>query len=338
MFAFVIWDEENKEMFVARDRLGKKPLYYFFDGVNILFASEIKSLLASGILTPEIDYKSIDNYLKLMYVLPWKSIYKNIHQIPPAYCGLFKDGKLSLNRYWKLVYRPVSVSYDEAKTEVHRLLRQAVKKRLKTADVEVGSFLSGGVDSSLITLIAAKELASQLKVFSVSYKGHDELAFAKEVSDKIGSELFTVNIDGVQVSELERINNYFDEPHSDTSDFPQHLVSKLASEKVKVVLSGDGADELFLGYKWHLKSAGVELFDRRANSICAFDSICRHSLWGSALYINEDVFPEIVYGGFVDQINKVTIFDVITHLPGQILTKVDRASMMHGLEVRISVS
>lgn len=335
MFAFIIWDNENDKLFVARDRLGKKPLYYFFDDSSVLFASEIKSLIASGALKPKLDFKAIDNYLRLMYIPSWKSIYKNVHQIPPAYCGTFKNGKLSLKRYWKLTHKPIQISYEEAKTKVHELLKKAIKKRLIASDVEVGAFLSGGIDSTLVALIAAKEFGHPLKMFSVSYGGHDEFPFSKKVCDKINCEHFVTHINEYLPDELKKIIAYFDEPHADTSDFPQHLVSNLASKKVKVVLSGDGADELFLGYKWHVESKENEdLFDRRLNSICAFSSKQRKRLWNSSKIIDTDILLKDTYDDSLLPIDKVVVFDLTSHLPGQILNKVDRAGMMHGLEVR----
>lgn len=336
MFSFTIWNDERNELFVARDRFGKKPLYYFFDGDAILLASEIKSLISSGVLVPQLDYKAIDNYLRLMYIPPWKSVYKNIHQVPPAHCGIFKDGKLLLKRYWTLIHNPMSISYDDAKSEVHRLLRDAIKKRLTTSDVEIGTFLSGGIDSSLVSLIAAKELDHPIKAFSVSYEGSDELPFAKQVSEKIGAEHFSVSIDKAITEEIDKVILYFDEPHADTSDFPQHVVSGLASQKVKVVLSGDGADEVFLGYKWHVKQENndIDYFQERLHSICAFTSQQREMLWRSSDIVNDDILAESVYKDIIDPIDRVTVFDLTSHLSGQILTKVDRAGMMHSLEVR----
>lgn len=341
MFAFAIWDNQQNELFVARDRLGKKPLYYFFDGKTILLASEIKSLIASGALVPNIDYKSIDNYLRIMYIPPWKSVYKNVHQIPPAHCGTFKDGKISFNRYWSLIHKPINISYEDAKVEIRRLLLSAIKKRINSSDVELGSFLSGGLDSSLITLIAANELKHPLKVFSVSYGNHDELPFAEQVCKKIGGEHFVTHIDKCTTQELDKIISYFDEPHADTSDFPQHLISQLAAQKVKVVLSGDGADELFLGYKWHVKQTdskqknnSSDIFHNRLQSICAFPSSDRTLLWNDTNALNDEVVAKSAYKENFSPIDKTTIFDLTSHLPGQILTKVDRASMMHGLEVR----
>jgi len=346
MFAFVIWDNKNEEMFIARDRLGKKPLYYSFDGSTILLASEIKSLIASGVLVPQLDYGAIDNYLRLMYIPPWKSVYKNVHQVPPAHCGIFKNGKLSLKRYWALTHQPIQISYDDAKTEVHRILFEAIKKRVTTTDAEIGAFVSGGMDSALVALMAANELDYPLKAFSVSYGGHDEFPFAEQVCKKTGSEHFITRINECLTSELNEVIAYFDEPHADTSNFPQHLLSRLAARKVKVVLSGDGADELFLGYKWHVRSknskpesdileqSSPDFFHKRLYSICAFPLQQRELLWNSTDMINDDVLAEDIYNNVSDSMGRVTIFDLTSHLPGQILTKIDRAGMMHGIEVR----
>lgn len=333
IFAFVIWDDFQNEMFVARDRLGQKPFYYFFDNKKILMASEIKSLIASNAVKPQLDYCSIDNYLRLMYIPPWKSVYKNIFQVPPAHCGIFKNGTLLLKRYWSLKHKSINISYDEAKNEVRRLLINAVRKRLGNSDVEIGVFLSGGVDSSLVALIANKDLGYPLKAFSVSYAGHDELFFAKQVGKKINAKHFVSKIDKCLINEVKRVIYYFDEPHADTSDFPQHIISGLASKKVKVVLSGDGADELFLGYKWHAKMSD-ELLYNRLNFICPFTFDERVALWGSDNFINNNILTKEVFYNLKDQIDCVTMFDITSHLPGQILTKIDRAGMMHGLEVR----
>jgi asparagine synthase (glutamine-hydrolysing) len=334
MFAFAVWNSETQELFFARDRFGKKPLFYYLENGILILASEIKSILTSGNVHPEIDFRMVDHYLSRMYIKPDKSIYKNIFQVPPAHFAIFRKGSVNIERYWKLSYEPISVSYEDAKNEVHRLLINAISKRLLSSDVEVGTFLSGGVDSSLVTLIAAKIKKDCLKVFTVSYKDHDELPYALEVSNKIQSDLYKIDIDFPSISELENVLEYFDEPHADTSDFPQHLISKLASEKLKVVLSGDGADELFLGYKWHLNKEGVDIFDRRINDICAFDKQSRFNLWSSDKNLSDNELDSEIFNELKNNIEKVEMFDITSHLPGQILTKVDRASMMHGLEVR----
>lgn len=332
MFAFVIWDNKANTLFFARDKIGKKPLYYSFVGKNIVIASEIKAIKCSGQIVPEVDYRAIDFYLKNMYIESNKSVYKNIHQLPPAHYAVYKDNTLKISRYWSLKKKTINVSYEEAKNEVHKLIKKAVEKRMVSSDVEIGAFLSGGVDSSLITLIASRFIDEKLKIFGVSYKGYDELPYIKAISHKIKSELEWINIDLFDINELKKVVKYFDEPHADTSDMPQHLLSQLASKKVKVVLSGDGADEFFLGYKWHLMGKGSP-FMHRIKNICVFDEISRKKLWINKENVSEDG-QKFYKNESEDDIDRVVLFDVNFHLPGQILAKVDRASMMYGLEVR----
>jgi len=332
MFAFVIWDNKKEELFFARDRLGQKPLFYYQNGNDFYMCSEIKAILNIENIKPKLDFKSLDNYLRIMYIPPWKTVYKNIKQVPPAHYGFFRNNSVNLKRYWKLKYRPLDISYEEAKNKVHDLLVRAIKKRLVSSDVEVGTFLSGGVDSSLVSIIASKLSGNCIKTFCVSYPDHDELPFAKEVAEKIKSQVESIEINPEDLEDLEDIIKYFDEPHADTSDFPQHLISKKASEKVKVIISGDGADELFLGYKWHLKKQ-ESFFDNRIKNICSFNKELRSKLWGGTNNLSDDIFAEDVYEG-LDDIRKMMVFDMTSHLPGQILTKIDRTGMMHGLEVR----
>jgi asparagine synthase (glutamine-hydrolysing) len=253
MFSFIIWDNRNEELFIARDRLGKKPLFYYLEEDQILIASEIKSLLASGVIKPTVDYGAIDHYLKRMYIPPNQSVYSNIFQLPPGHYGIYENSKLVISKYWSLPdYEKISISYREAKEEVHRLLIKAVEKRVVTSDVRVGAFLSGGVDSSLTTILAAKILGEDLNTFSIDYMGeYSELKYAQEISSGLMGSHYYVSLGESNLETLDEAIMYFDEPHADTSDIAQSLVSKLASEKVKVVISGDGSDEIFYGYKWH---------------------------------------------------------------------------------------
>lgn len=337
MFAFAIWDEGKQELFVARDRLGKKPLYYSFDSTGVLLlASEIKALHASGAINLILSQSAIDDYLRLMYVPPGKSVYENVEQVSPAHCGTYTKGKLILRRYWSLPTEKLdSISYAEAKYEVTRLLTKAVKKRMDACDVEIGTFLSGGLDSSLVTILASQCTDNQLKTFSIGYLGHDESPYSRKVSDLVGSNHSETELGGCMSDELDSILSYFDEPHADTSDFPQHILSRRAAKEVKVVLSGDGADELFYGYKWYRKQSKEDsLFERRISDICAFTSDARMELWGSEKSYESDSLVSEIRSSSLDPLDKVGLFDLMSHLPGQILTKVDRAGMMHGLEVR----
>lgn len=337
MFAFAIWDEGRQQLFVARDRLGKKPLYYAFDDNGVLLlASETKALRASEAVSLTLNRAAVDDYLRLMYIPPWKSVYANVQQIPPAHCGTYTKNKFALRRYWSLPTKKLdSISYSEAKNEVERLLTKAVNKRMDACDVEIGAFLSGGLDSSLVTILASQYANTQIKTFSIGYTGYDESPYSRQVSDLVGSDHHSIEISECMLDELDSVLSYFDEPHADTSDFPQHILSRYASKEVKVVLSGDGADELFYGYKWHRKQSGDSfLFERRISDICAFTSNARMELWGSEKSYGPDRLASEIGERSLESLDKVGLFDLTSHLPGQILTKVDRAGMMHGLEVR----
>lgn len=347
MFAFAIWDNEKKLLFMARDRFGKKPIYYAFDDEeNFIFASEIKAIFASGKIKGILNLEAIDNYLALMYVPPHKNIYKNIFALEPAECATYQNNKLTKKKYWGLTYSPLDISYADAKEKVRELLTKSVKKRM-IADVEIGSFLSGGVDSTLVTLLAQSFSKTPIKTFSVGYQDYaSELPFALEASKKIGSDHYTLQAKDDMVDELHKVMAYFDEPHADSSDFPQHLVSKLAGSKVKVALSGDGADELFLGYGWYTRHRHLSYrahtfeklfldpFQGYVRAISIFSKGDRKKLWGkTSKHINEFVRSDIAHSK-LDPITKINLFDLTTYLPGQLLTKADRMGMMSSLEVR----
>lgn len=348
MFAFALWDNEKERLFMARDRFGKKPMYYTFDDEKNLFvASEIKALFASGRIKGVVDNGAIDNYLQLTYIPPWKTIYKNIHTLAPAHCAIFENGSMNIKRYWRMEYNPIKTTYEEAKEEVRRLLEDAVEKRMLTADVEVGSLLSGGVDSSFVSILASKYISRPLKTFSLGYGDYiNELPYAKQVSDTINSEHYTIQAESDLVQELEKVTAYFDEPHADSSDFPQHIISQLAGSKVKVALSGDGGDEIFMGYGWHTRHQNLsyrahtfeklflDKFQGRVRGTRVFAPWQRMALWGGMRHVNNDIFAPTAYADKKNAMNNITTFDLTTYLPGQLLSKVDRTSMMHSLEVR----
>ncbi|HEY4504027.1 MAG TPA: asparagine synthase (glutamine-hydrolyzing) [Candidatus Paceibacterota bacterium] len=301
MFAFAIWDETKDELFIARDRFGKKPFYYTFVDTTFIGASEIKALFATNMIKGQIDPLAIDDYLLHTYIPPHKTIYSNIQTLPPAYACIVKNGKIEKTwKYWKLEKKEISISYEEAKQQIKKLFDNAVKKRM-VADVEIGSLLSGGVDSTLVTYYAQKYSSRPIKTFVVGYAdGVSELPYAKEASLKIGTDHQELIVRGNNLAELKKVIAYFDEPHADSSDFPQHLISKLASSKVKVALSGDGADELFMGYGWYQRRWHAPFFKR-------------------------------IFFHFIDKMNAT---DLSVYLPGQLLTKIDRTSMMNSLEIR----
>lgn len=346
MFAFALWDNKKNELLLARDRFGKKPLYYTIENDTLYAASELKALRALGIERP-LSKEALDNYLRLMYIPPWKSIYEGIFQIPPAHYGVFKNGTLSLTHYWNIPHTPLAIGYDEAKDEVRRLLTDAVKKRMLASDVEVGALLSGGVDSTFVSLLAAEHLDHPLKTFSLGYGDYiNELPYANQAAEAIKSEHYTLQASSDMTEELEKVTAYFDEPHADNSNFPQHLVSQLAASKVKVALSGDGGDELFMGYGWYTRHRNLSYrahtfektfldpFAGRVRATRIFPPLERAALWNSPFPLNSDIFAEDAYAPGLSPLEKINRFDLTTYLPGQLLTKVDRTGMMHGLEVR----
>lgn len=347
MFAFVIWDDEKKQAFMARDRFGKKPLYYAYTKERKLaVASEIKALKAAGVET-EIDPHSIDAYLSLMYVPPWRTIYKNVHTILGGHCATYKDGKLNVQQYWKLERKPLSISYEDAKAEAKRLFKDAVKKRMLAADVEVGAFLSGGVDSTLVTAYAQTELGKPLQTFSLGYGDLiDELPFAKQAAETIGTNHHTMQASGDMIHEFEAALAYFDEPHGDPADFPQHLLSRETAKHVKVALSGEGGDEMFLGYGryfsyWHtskLSRLRNALFSNQYKDFLkqstVFPLSLRKKLQKNSANVWAEPIDKLVQDFKGSSVEKMALFDITTHMQGQLLTKVDEMSMMHSLEVR----
>jgi asparagine synthase (glutamine-hydrolysing) len=346
MFAFVIWDGEKQEAFMAKDRFGKKPLYYAHasDG-SFVVGSEIKALIAAGV-KPVIDPEAIDMYLTLMFVPPWRTIYKNVHTFTGGHCALYKDGKLEVRQYWTLERKPITMPYADAKEEVRRLFSDAVKKRL-VADVEIGSFLSGGVDSTLVTAYAQKYADHPLKTFTLGYGDHiDELPFAKEAAEKIGTDHHTLQADATLTHELEAALSYFDEPHGDPASFPQHLLSRETAKYVKVALSGEGGDEMFLGYGWYFSYFHTSKLSRLRNMLFSnqykdfirqttvFPHELRAKLWKDKSSLSREPIDLLVQNVSGSHMERIDLFDITTYMPGQLLTKADRMSMMHGLEVR----
>ena len=343
MFAFALWDGQRNELFIARDRFGKKPLYYTFLDEMFVAASEIKAIFASGLVKGKIDPQALDDFLRLLYIPPNKSVYSNIKVLLPAHAAIVKDSQIETWRYWNLEKSEIAISHDEAKTEIKRLFESSCQKRM-VADVEIGSLLSGGVDSTLVTAYAQKYTNKPIKTFSVQYGDLiNELPYAKQASKQIGTDHYSLNASSSDLKELKDVIAYFDEPHADSSDFPQHLVSKLASSEVKVALSGHGADELFMGYGWYQKywhTPRYKLDRIFGNPYSVFKKITqvfskneRHSLLKDKVS-GQDSFEKQTLVNAHDNIDKINRHDLLIYLPGQLLSKVDRTSMMHSLEMR----
>ncbi len=264
MFAFAIWDEAKQELFTARDRFGEKPFFYAIadDGLFV-FASEIKAIVASGIIEPEIDNKAISRYLNYGYTGPLQTIYKNVHILPPAHTLSYKDGKVDVRKYWQYpATSKENISLSDAAERFEELFTEAVRKQM-VADVEVCAFLSGGLDSTSV-VSAAHKFNPSLKTLAFGYKHEDnELSFAKAAADLYGTDHHELLEENVSIEEFFlQLPNIYDEPFSDSSAVATYAICKLASNICKVVLTGDGGDELLGGYTWWYKPLVARLAEK----------------------------------------------------------------------------
>jgi asparagine synthase (glutamine-hydrolysing) len=249
MFAFAIYDFKKDKLFVARDHLGQKPLYYFHDNERFAFGSEIKSVLSVDDNLREMDEKALYEYLTVRIITPPRSMFKKIRKLPPAHYLVFKNNKIDIVKYWDLKFEPKNNwNFNETKEELDRKIEETVKYHL-VSDVPVGAFLSGGLDSSLVVAYMSKFLDQPFKTFSgdVPYKNHSEISYARMVSDKYKTENFELKFVPSLIKTLPEIIWHMDEP-SDSLSVAMFYISKLAKKEVKVVLGGDGGDELFGGY------------------------------------------------------------------------------------------
>lgn len=383
-FAFVVWDTAERTAMAARDRMGEKPLYWMntSDG-GVVVASEIKSLLASGLARAKIDPLAIDAYLALGYIPPDRTVYENIHTLEPGGAMAWRDGRIRRWKYWEPNYSTnAQVDSVEAVKEIRRLLAQAVGRQM-VADVPVGAFLSGGLDSSTIVALMTQHTSRSVTTFSVGFGDLvNELPYARAVAEAYQTDHHELQMDVALDELLQRMADVYDEPFADSSNIPTYLMSGFAARSVKVALAGDGGDEIFGGYSWYvhllrgapdgpmaslasrrlrayvlraMAKVGAPVGDRRDAAVRACSGLVRQfpelwdrhlawatlvnrdrsALWGgrapgAAASLRRQFFP----GPHVRGMDRATDFDVRCYLPGDILVKVDRAAMAHGLEVR----
>jgi asparagine synthase (glutamine-hydrolysing) len=261
MFALVIYDRQNQKLFLARDRAGKKPLYYFTDGNKFLFASELNAL--QGQLPLQINEEHIRQYLRMGYFYKSSTPYKNVFELPAGGCATVSLQKpdVKISTWWDIhpFYKQKTTDdFQTASAKTDALLHEAVKNRVESSDLEVGSFLSGGIDSGMVTAIA-KQYNSSLKTFTVSFNGeYDEAPLAKLVADRYKTDHHEIKISFDNLSqEIEKILSNYGEPFF---DIPSYYVSQAAKKHLTVILNGDGGDEIFAGYRRYVPFAKYDFF------------------------------------------------------------------------------
>lgn len=255
MFAFCLWDEEEEKLILARDRAGVKPLYYSFQNGVFLFASELKAFSRFPGFQKEINFDALLLFLQFGYITAPYSIFKNVHKLEPGhYLELDREGNSKKVRYWDVAdfYRQPRLIRDEKEVEeeLERLLVKCFQYRM-VADVPVGVFLSGGVDSSAVTALLQKNMSSRLKTFTIGFNetGYDEAPFARQVASHLRTDHTELTCTTDHIFDiLEQFEQIYDEPFGDSSGLPTYLVARLARKQVKVALSADGGDEVFAGY------------------------------------------------------------------------------------------
>ena len=384
MFAFAIWDTVEKTLFLARDRIGKKPLYYYHGGDDRLaFASEIKPLLQVPGIRREVEPTAIPDYLTYLYIPAPKTIYRNIYKLQPGHFLFIRSGgKPQIAEYWDIDFsRPQVSSLEEAEEALLSLLQDSTSRRM-IADVPLGAFLSGGVDSSAVVALMAKASRGPVRTCTIGFndRSHDESPHARAVADLFATDHSEYFVQENLAETASLLPRYFDEPFADPSAVPTYHVSRLARQAVTVALAGDGGDECFGGYDKY----AVELKENLTRTMVprrllallnsGFREISHplarkaRSLTGSALMdparaffrtnsnIDVDLLDRILSDGIkrsctgydpaghtisywdrmrgADHVTCMLYTDLKSYLPGDILVKVDRMSMAHGLEVR----
>jgi asparagine synthase (glutamine-hydrolysing) len=391
MFAFAIWDRMRETLFLARDRLGVKPLYYtFLNNGLFLFGSELKSLKIHPNFPLVIDTTSVEDYFAYGYIPDPKSIYRNVYKLSPGYSLSLRRGQPipQPKQYWNVPFNiDSSIHKVNAIEELTKRLREAVDIR-RVSDVPLGAFLSGGVDSSAVVAMMAGLSADPVNTFSISFgdPAFNESRYAQQVAERFGTYHRTEQVDPDDLTLIDKLVGLYDEPFADSSALPTYRVCQLARTEVTVALSGDGGDENFAGYRryrWHNYEEQVrhsmpscvrrplfgflgQVYPKldwapkifRAKS--TFQAIARNTLEGyfqGVSVMNNEQRDDLYSEHFKNDLqgyhaievfyrhaatspthhplSLVQYLDMKTYLPGDILTKVDRASMAHGLEVRV---
>ena len=387
MFAFAVWDRRRERLLLGRDRMGKKPLYWWHSGGTLVFASEIKGVLAHPAVVAELNPQAIPAYLTFGYVPTPETFFAQIKSLPPGHVLTIEPGgEPSIERYWALEVPGVDgggpsldLGLDEAAQEVRRLLEAAIRRRL-VSDVPLGAFLSGGIDSSAIVAMMAGVMGEPVKTFTIGFEdrdGFDERPFARAVAERFGTEHHESVAHPEAVDLVERLVWHHDQPFGDSSAVPTFLLNQVAREHVTVALSGDGGDELFAGYERFagglavdrvlavpapLRSSGRRLLDAlpagalrgRVGRAQRFAGMVEAGMpmaylgwisyvpeaWRRQLLAAPDDWARREYEqrwretAGARTLDRLLALNIETYLVDDLLVKMDRTSMAHGLEVR----
>ncbi len=366
MFAFAVYDSNRRRIFIARDRFGIKPIYYgFLTDKVFVFASELKALAVHPSFTKQINFGALGDYFKYRYIPSPKSIWRDIYKLPQGHWAELDTSTFRFNthRYYSLAER-VQNATNSTVEEVAYNFKKAVKERL-VADVEVGTLLSGGIDSSSISAIT-NELKSDVTAFSIGFEPEEysELTYSKIVSDYLNiNHIFEV-VKHLDDDIVEKVVRSFDEPLADSSCIPTYILSEIVSKYVKVVLSGDGGDEVFSGYNWYhnyfrdyrnykstlisrikdfvgIRNNVIPNFETYYNSLLLnrFDTVSFKKVFMPDTYDLVMKNFESVFRNYTDSpfsgVRAVQFVDLNTFMVDDILVKVDRASMANSVEVRV---
>lgn len=394
MFAFAIWDRNRETLFIARDRFGKKPLYYsHLKNGQLVFASELKALLVHPDVAREIDPTAVEDFMTFGYVPDPKTIFRSVQKLAPGHFLKVKRGDRALvpRQYWDVKFEvdPTYKNEDQICEELNQRLAAATRRRM-ISDVPLGAFLSGGVDSSAIVASMAEISSEPVNTCSISFgdPAFNEAKYAQQVSDLFETDHRVEQVDRDDFDLVDKIPGIYDEPFADSSAIPTYRVCELARKHVTVALSGDGGDEVFAGYRrhrWHMHEQSVrnaipdlvrkhvfglagaiypkmDWAPRIFRAKSTLQAIARDSL--DAYMHSVSILPNDLHGrlfsdsfkrelqGYTslevfrqhlsncdtdDELSRIQYLDIKTYLPGDILTKVDRASMAHSLEVRVPI-
>jgi asparagine synthase (glutamine-hydrolysing) len=386
MFAFAVWDQVRERLILGRDRMGKKPLYYWRSPSSFVFASEIKGVLAHPDVRAELNQKAISAYLTFGYIPTPDTFFEGIKSLPPAHVLTVEaGGEPSLERYWQLGVpgldgaEPIDLGLDEAAEEVRRLLQEAIRRRL-IADVPLGAFLSGGIDSSAIVALMAGVMGEPVKTFTIGFEdteGFDERPFARVVAERFATEHHETVVHPEAVELVEKLVWHHDQPFGDSSAVPTYLLNEVARRDVTVALSGDGGDELFAGYERFAAALAVDsvlmipgparraarrLLDAippsamrgRVGRTQRFAAVVEQGMpeaymhwisympdgWRRRLLPGADDWALAQFAELwrekagARRLDRLLAMNIETYLLDDLLVKMDRTSMAHGLEVR----